>query len=386
MRLTDLNVIVAGAGTGGCATALLLARAGARVTIVERVPQPRAVGAGIAMAENGLAVLESLGLLPSLEAAGCTVSGGRVTDAAGRTLLVPPAPEPRILMVRRATLQGLLIDALADTAGVERRFGAEVLRASTDGTVTVRDEAGTAVSTADLVIGADGVHSRVRDGGAFGARVRRSGISYVRMLVRAGLETNCEAWTAAGIFGAFPVDGGTYAFASCGSPECRAALADRNVRAFRAAWASVYPPAAPILADVATFDDLIVNEVIQVDCDRWVDGRLVLLGDAAHAMAPNVGQGANSALVDAAVLLDELRQASSVSDALTAYERRRRPRVKRVATMAARLGRVAEWTNPVARAMRDRVLVPMANMVATPGATAMLLQEPTARLVAIGRA
>ena len=54
--------------------------------------------------------------------------------------------------------------------------------------------------------------------------------------------------------------------------------------------------------------------------------------------------------------------------------------------MAARLGQVAEWTNPVARAMRDRVLMPMANMVATPGAMAMLLQEPTARLLAIGRA
>jgi 2-polyprenyl-6-methoxyphenol hydroxylase-like FAD-dependent oxidoreductase len=386
MRLTDLTVIVAGAGTGGCAAALLLARAGARVTIMERVPQPRAVGAGIAMAENGLAVLESLGLLPLLDGAGRAVSGGRITDAAGRTLLAPPAPEPRILMLRRATLQGVLLDAIAGTAGIERRFGAEVLRASTDGTVTVRDEAGTAASTADLVIGADGVHSRVRDGGAFGARVRRSGISYVRMLVRAGLETNSEAWTAAGIFGAFPVEGGTYAFASCGSPECRAALAAQNVRAFRAAWDSVYAPAVPILADVATFDDLIVNEVIQVDCDRWADGRLVLVGDAAHAMAPNVGQGANSALVDAAVLLDELRRASSVSDALTAYERRRRPRVKRVATMAARLGQVAEWTSPVARAMRDRVLMPMANMVATPDAMAMVLQEPTARLLAIGRA
>jgi 2-polyprenyl-6-methoxyphenol hydroxylase-like FAD-dependent oxidoreductase len=112
----------------------------------------------------------------------------------------------------------------------------------------------------------------------------------------------------------------------------------------------------------------------------------VLVGDAAHAMAPNVGQGANSALVDAAVLLDELGRASSVSDALTAYERRRRPRVKRVATMAARLGQVAEWTNPVARAMRDRVLMPMANMVARPDAMAMLLQEPTERLLAIGRA
>jgi 2-polyprenyl-6-methoxyphenol hydroxylase-like FAD-dependent oxidoreductase len=205
------------------------------------------------------------------------------------------------------------------------------------------------------------------------------------MLVRPGLETTCEAWTAAGIFGAFAADGATYAFASCGSPACRAALAARDLGAFRAAWGSLYPPAVPILADVASFDELLVNEVIHVECDRWVDGRLVLLGDAAHAMAPNVGQGANSALVDAAVMLDELRQAPTVAEGLAAYERRRRTPVRRVATAAGRLGRVAEWTHPAARAMRDRVLVPLLNTFATRGTTAMLLQEPTDRLLAIGQ-
>ena len=235
------------------------------------------------------------------------------------------------------------------------------------------------------MVGANGVHSRVRDGGAFGSYVRRSRISYVRTLVRPGLETTCEAWTAAGMLGAFAADGATYAFASCGSPACRAALAARDLDAFRAAWGSVYPPAAPILADVASFDELLVNEVIQVKCERWVDDKLVLLGDAAHAMAPNVGQGANSALVDAAVMLDELRRAPTVAEGLAAYERRRRAPVRRVATAAGRLGRVAEWTHPAARAMRDRVLVPLLNTFAAREGTAMLLQEPTERLLAIGR-
>ena len=98
MRLEELNVIVAGAGTGGCAAALLLARAGARVTIAEKVPQPRAVGAGIAMAENGLAVLESLGLGPALEV-GRPVVGARISDAMGRTLLDAPSPAPRVVML-----------------------------------------------------------------------------------------------------------------------------------------------------------------------------------------------------------------------------------------------------------------------------------------------
>src|SRR5215207_11739028 len=124
MHLADLHVIVGGA-TGGGSAALLLARAGACVTLVERIAQPRAVGAGIAIAENGMAVLESLGLAPALDAAR-EVRGMRITDAAGRTLLAPPHPAPRVIMARRATLQGVLLDAVAAEPRIERMFGTEV--------------------------------------------------------------------------------------------------------------------------------------------------------------------------------------------------------------------------------------------------------------------
>jgi 2-polyprenyl-6-methoxyphenol hydroxylase-like FAD-dependent oxidoreductase len=386
MHLSDLHVIVVGGATGGAAAALLLARRGARVTLVERVASPRAAGAGIALAENGIAVLDSLGLGPALAAAR-EVRGVRVTDAAGRTLLAPPSPAPRVAMLRRATLQGVLLDALAAEPHVERHFGVEVLRAEPDGTVWLRhaDGAARAVS-ADLVVGADGVHSRVRAGGAFGARVRGTGIRYVRGLVADGLAEGAEAWTPAGIFGSFAVDGGTYFFASCGTRACAAALAARDLGALRAAWARAYAPAARILGAVPGFDALLVHEVLRVDCARWWDGRLALLGDAAHAMAPNLGQGANSALVDAAVLLDELRRAPTLDAALAAYDARRRPAVRRVADTAARLGRLAEATHPVARAVRDRVLLPVAGLLTTARTTAAVLQEPSHVLRAIGDA
>src|SRR5688500_19001833 len=165
MRLDDLPVVIVGGATGGGSAALLLARAGARVTLVERVARPGAVGAGIAIAENGMAVLESLGLRPALDAARET-AGARVTDAAGRTLLAPPAPAPRLFMLRRATLHGVLLDALGAESRIDRRFGAEVVHASPDGAVRVREGGAERTLRADLVVGADGVRSRVREGGA----------------------------------------------------------------------------------------------------------------------------------------------------------------------------------------------------------------------------
>jgi 2-polyprenyl-6-methoxyphenol hydroxylase-like FAD-dependent oxidoreductase len=103
-------------------------------------------------------------------------------------------------------------------------------------------------------------------------------------------------------------------------------------------------------------------------------------------MAPNLGQGANSALVDAAVLLDELRRAPDLAAALAAYDARRRPAVRRVADASERLGRLAEATHPVVHALRDRMLLPVAGLLSTAQATAAVLQEPPRTLLAIGRA
>src|SRR5258705_8747368 len=100
MRLAHLHILVVGAAIGGSTAALLLARAGARVTLLEKVAEPRAVGAGIALAENGLTVLEALGLGDELGRLGAKVEGARVVDGRGRTLLLPRGPQPRALMLR----------------------------------------------------------------------------------------------------------------------------------------------------------------------------------------------------------------------------------------------------------------------------------------------
>ncbi len=373
MQLTHLNVLVVGAATGGAATALLLARAGANVTVVDRLGVSAPIGAGLALAANGRAVLDALGLGPALGRA-YELPGVRVTDGRGRTLASPP-DGARLAVVTRSSLQALFIDALQAEPRITTRFGVTLVRAAHDGTVTLSANGVEATQRFDLVVGADGVHSRVRDGGAFGARVQRTGIRYLRALVPVRVEHGTEAWTSIGVFGAVPVDGGSYIFASCASPLLAMAIERSDLGALQQAWRTAYAPAAHLLSAVQRFDDLLIHEVVRVDCEHWHDGQLVLVGDAAHAMAPNLGQGANSALVDAAVLVDALRSAPDLERGLAAYAARRRRAVRVVADTAARLGRLAEMTHPLARILRDRVLMPLAALLPAQRQLRALLQE-----------
>src|SRR5262245_41121981 len=102
MGIEHMNVTVVGGAIGGATAALLLANAGADVRLIERVAAPRAAGAGIGLAENGLAVLFALGFGPALERAGRAVEHARIVDGQGRVLLAPNAP--RVLMLRRSDL------------------------------------------------------------------------------------------------------------------------------------------------------------------------------------------------------------------------------------------------------------------------------------------
>jgi 2-polyprenyl-6-methoxyphenol hydroxylase-like FAD-dependent oxidoreductase len=111
------------------------------------------------------------------------------------------------------------------------------------------------------------------------------------------------------------------------------------------------------LAQVGSFDDLLLNTVRRVDCRRWFSGRLTLLGDAAHAMAPNLGQGANSALVDAVVLADAVARAPSLEEAVRVYDERRRRTVRRIQNVAGLLQRLCRMDNRLAIRVRDAVVM-----------------------------
>lgn len=359
------EVVVVGGAVGGMSAALLLAELGASVTLVERVAEPAAVGAGILLQPNGLAVLAGLSLADELNASGHRMCSGAVRSASGRAISTMTVHDHgpgfgHVLALRRSRLMQVLVDAITAHDGIAVRFGTEVTATRPGGTVAIRTDTGTGTIDADLVVGADGVGSTVRAGGSFGTKIRSIGVTYVRGLVdgaEAGLHG--EYWTPLGLFGGAPMgDGTTYFYAAADAPPLAAAIADRDLGRFRSLWVEALPVSSPVLDRLTSFDQLLVSEVVRVDCDRWSDGRLVLVGDAAHAMAPTLGQGANSALVDAAVLAIELADESvdTLPQGLARYELRRRPAVRRVQNQADRLARLSGFANRATRRVRDAVL------------------------------
>jgi 2-polyprenyl-6-methoxyphenol hydroxylase-like FAD-dependent oxidoreductase len=189
-----------------------------------------------------------------------------------------------------------------------------------------------------------------------------SGSCYVRTIVRGRVGPWFEEyWTPVGSFGQAPLDGDlVYFWAAAHVAGAAEAVSRRDLGAFRQEWRRVLPTAAELLERVSSFEDLLVNTVRRVDCRCWFSGRLVLLGDAAHAMAPNLGQGANSALVDGVVLAEELTRAPSVIDALAGYDKRRRPLVRRVQQTAGMLQRLCRIEQDTTLRVRDALLAGLA--------------------------
>jgi 2-polyprenyl-6-methoxyphenol hydroxylase-like FAD-dependent oxidoreductase len=366
------HAVVVGAGIGGLAASLLLSRVAARVTLVERAERPSEVGAALALQPNGMAVLDSLGLLPAVEAVSARIDRLDIRSVTGRRLLTGRMPDldaglDHAIAVRRTDLHLLLLEAVAGVASVDTRFGYAAMSADPSGAVTITSTAengpdmGSVSLRADVIVGADGVNSAVRSTGGFKSRVS-PGSSYVRAIVRGRASPWFEEyWTPLGSFGQAPLGGDiVYFWAASHVGAAADAVARRDLGAFRQEWRRVLPVAADLLEQVSSFDDLLVNTVRSVYCRRWFSGRLVLLGDAAHAMPPNLGAGANSALVDGVVLAEELATAPSVMDALAGYDKRRRPLARRVQMTAEMLQRLCGIERVTTLRVRDALLAGLA--------------------------
>jgi 2-polyprenyl-6-methoxyphenol hydroxylase-like FAD-dependent oxidoreductase len=356
------KALVIGAGIGGLSTAVALERAGWEIEVFERAPALGEVGAGLSLWKNALAALDRIGLLESLRALGVEGQTGAFRTPSGEILLdmkvgkSDTASEGIILLVHRAEL----LDVLHRAAGPDVvRLGARCIGLEqADATVIAKFEDGRE-ARGDLLIGADGLRSVIHSA-LFGEKAPRYG-GYtawraVTQFDQARL-TPGETWGRGQRFGQWGMTGGrVYWYATESVPEGQGDPPEGRKRGLLKLFRGWHKPVEDLLE--ATDESAILrNDVYDRPALRhWSVGRATLLGDAAHPMTPDMGQGACQAIEDAVVLADCLTRFSDVAQALRAYESRRIPRTRRVVRESRQAGAIAQWSNPLVCRLRDALL------------------------------
>lgn len=335
-----MKVIVIGAGVGGTSAALALQKLGHEVVVYDRMRENRPVGAALSLWSNGVKVLNWLGLGPQVAALGGRMDDmayydGHTGDELCRFSLAPVTEQTgqRPYPVARADLQQLMMDAVGPA---HIHLGKQLVRvAEADGVVTATFADGS-TDTADLLIGADGARSLVRDyvTEPRGIRPERSYSGYVNYngLVAADDRIGpLDQWTTYVGDGkrcaVMPVAGDRfYFFVDVPGP---AGVVEDRMAALEDAFGSWGAPGVRALLDGIDPDESLNRvEIWDIDpFDTWVRGRVAILGDAAHNTAPDIGQGACSALEDSFALGIVFATATlGVEDSLKRYERIRTER------------------------------------------------------------
>jgi 2-polyprenyl-6-methoxyphenol hydroxylase-like FAD-dependent oxidoreductase len=340
------RVLIVGGGIAGLSLNLALRDSPWHVDLVERGTGQDQPGAGLAVQPNAMRALGCLGVAAAVERAGSVVGRFGYRDQRGAPLCAVDLGE---LWSAVGPFVGITRAALHDVL----RSGPDRCRPSTavtavaqqDGRVSVAFDDGTE-AVYDLVVGADGINSDVRRLAMDGPAAVYGGQMVWRSLapVRPGSLDGVQFWLGQDrFFGLCPAGAVTYGFGNVACARLREPVGGRAGR-LRERFAGFGAPVQEFLAAVPGDADVHCSPVEWLPGTAWYRGRVVLIGDAAHAMSPMMGQGGCMAIEDAVVLADELRRATDIPAAVAAFARRRRPRV--------------EWVREQSQALTDLVRLP----------------------------
>ncbi len=391
-----MKAIIIGGGIGGMALAVALMRQGIEAEVYEQADALHEVGAGLVLWPNAIKALDALGLVGALRAASVPFGDSEIRTWRGdllTRLIVPRTTQPSGALIYRTQLLALLSNAF--TAG-NVRLGAHCQSVTQDASGVTAHFANGATARGDVLVGCDGIHSTIRAQLFGDVPMRYAGYAVWRGTshvpadphtenIKDDVPPGTEMWGRGLRFGyRVTTPGSVYWYATANVPEHQPDdLAGRReylLKRFQG-WHT------PVQTILRGSDDahILHSDIYNVKpLPQWGVGQVTLLGDAAQALTPNLGQGACQAIEDAVTLAHRLGQAASpdcpfawmqdsyelenptapgsgvsaslIQAALYGYESRRLPRVTAIARQARRLGEIGQWENGLLSAVRDRAV------------------------------